>query len=159
MKITRWVAGGMTLTAAAALTLVSAGPAQAFPQGTCRGPFHKVASYPITEGAKDGKEYGTVTLYKSSITHKKCAITRVAGPYVGKTSYMYVELFVDRNGNKKYDDPDIGVANGSEKYKWFAGPVYASADHLCVRFTGAIRIGSKPLVHGGTPKGKWMHCD
>ncbi|MER6170666.1 hypothetical protein [Streptosporangium sp. NPDC001681] len=158
MKITRWVAGGMTLAATAALTLVSAGPAQAFPQGSCGHSYRKVASYPIAKGTKDGKAYGTVTLYHSSTAHRKCAIARVAGSYVGQTSYLYVALFVDRNENKKYDGPDTGVADGSARYKWFAGPVYTSADRLCVQFTGAIRIGSKPVVHGGTPEGKWMHC-
>ncbi|MBG0829428.1 hypothetical protein HS041_16805 [Planomonospora sp. ID67723] len=159
MEITRWVAGGTALAAAAALTLVPTGPAQAYPQGVCRGSsFRKVASYPLTKGAKGGKVYGTVTLYHSELTRRKCAITRVASPYVGKTSYLYVALFADKNGNKKYDGPDIGVANGSTRYKWYAGPVYAYADRLCVRFTGAIRIGSEPVVHGGTPEGKWMHC-
>ncbi|WP_405139286.1 hypothetical protein OG589_22730 [Sphaerisporangium sp. NBC_01403] len=158
MKITRWVAGGMTLAATAALTLVPAGPAQAFPQGACGHSYRKVATYPIAKGAKDGKAYGTVTLYHSRTAHRKCAIARVAGSYVGKTSYLYVALFVDRNGNKKYDGRDTGVADGSAKYKWFAGPVYAPADNLCVQFTGAVRIGSKPAVHGGTPEGKWTHC-
>ncbi|WP_157530059.1 hypothetical protein [Microtetraspora niveoalba] len=44
------------------------------------------------------------------------------------------------------------------RQKWFAGPVFASADNLCVQMTGAVRIGSKPLVRGGTPQGKWAHC-
>ncbi|WP_344971053.1 hypothetical protein [Streptosporangium fragile] len=159
MQITRWVAGGTALAAAAALTLVSAAPAHAYPQGTCRGnSFRKVADYTLTKGAKGGEVYGTVTLYHSSLTRRKCAITRVASAYVGRTSYLYVALFADKNRNKKYDGPDIGVADGSTRYKWFAGPVYAYADQLCVRFGGAIRIGSQPIVHGGTPEGAWEYC-
>ncbi|MET9338516.1 hypothetical protein [Nonomuraea sp. NPDC003804] len=160
MKITRWIASGTALTATAALTLVSATPAQAYPQGTCRGnSFRKVASYPITVGAKDGEVYGTVSLYHSRLTRRKCAIARVASPYVGRTSYLYVALLADKNRNNKYDSPDIGVADGSTRYKWFAGPVYAYADQLCVQFHGTIRIGSQPAVHGGTPEGTWKYCD
>ncbi|WP_245646950.1 hypothetical protein [Microtetraspora niveoalba] len=76
-----------------------------------------MATYPLSQGAKDGKSYGTVTLYQSPTAHRKCAIARVASAYVGKTSYLYVELFVDRNRNKKYDDADIGVASGAESYR------------------------------------------
>ncbi|GII88534.1 hypothetical protein Ssi03_65240 [Sphaerisporangium siamense] len=158
MKITRWGASGVTLTAVAALTLVSSTPAQALPQGSCGASYRKVATYSISHGAKDGKAYGTVTLYQSPTAHRKCAIARVATSYIGKTSYMYVSLLVDRNRNKKYDAPDIGVADGSPKYKWFAGPVFAPADRLCVQVTGTLRIGSQPTVEGGTPTGKWKHC-
>ncbi|GAA5051050.1 hypothetical protein HNP84_006537 [Thermocatellispora tengchongensis] len=158
MKITRWAAAGMTLAAVAALTLAPSAPAQALPQGSCGNSYRKVATYPLVEGAKGGEAHGTVTLYHSRTAHRKCAIARVARSYIGRTSYLYVELFVDRNGNKEYDGPDTGVADGSPRYKWFAGPVYAPADGLCVRFAGAVRIGSKPAVHGGTPDGEWKHC-
>ncbi|MEV6983046.1 hypothetical protein AB0M95_17535 [Sphaerisporangium sp. NPDC051017] len=158
MKITRWMAGGMTVAASAALTLVSAGPAQAFPQGACGNSYRKVATYPIATGAKDGNSYGTVTLYQSPTAHRKCVIARLADRYVGKSSYLYVALYVDKNRNRKYDGPDIGIADGSPKYKWFAGPVYAPAEGLCVQFTGAIRIGSQPVVHGGTPEDTWKYC-
>jgi hypothetical protein len=158
-KITRWVAGGTTFATATVLTLVSAGPAQAYPKGSCGQSYRKVASYQLTQGAKDGKSYGTVTLYQSPTAHAKCAITRVAPSLIGKTSYLYVELFVDKNRNKKYDGPDKAAASGSEKYKWFAGPVHIyGVDHRCVQFAGAVRTGSKPLVRGGTPAGKWMYC-
>ena len=150
---------GMTVAVAAALTVVSAGPAQAYPKGSCGQSYHKVASYPLTQGAKDGKSYGTVTLYESPTAHAKCAIARVASPYIGKTSYLYDELFVDRNRNRRYDGSDIGLGDGSPKYKWFAGPVHAyNTDHRCVQFSGAVRIGAKPVVRGGTPEGKWMYC-
>ncbi|MDF5757512.1 hypothetical protein [Spongiactinospora sp. TRM90649] len=160
MKTMRWAASGMTLTAVAALTLVSSSaPAQALPQGSCGGSYRKVATYQLTEGAKGGKSFGTVSLYQSPTAHRKCIISRVATEYIGKTKYLYADLFIDRNKNKKYDAADTGVASGSEKYKWFAGPVFVEfADKLCVRFSGAVRIGTKPLVRGGTPEGKWKHC-
>lgn len=158
MKITRWAAGGVALAAATALIVVPAGAAQALPQGSCGNSYRKLATYPLTDGAKDGKAYGTVTLYHSRTAHRKCAIARVATSSIGRTGYLYVALFVDRNGNKKYDGPDTGVADGSTRYKWFAGPVFAPADRLCVRFTGAVRIGAQPLVQGGTPEGRWAHC-
>ncbi|WP_181870959.1 hypothetical protein [Sphaerisporangium album] len=60
----------MTLATAAALTLVSAGPAQALPQGSCGHSYPKVATYPLTKGAKAGQAYGTVTLYYSGTAHR-----------------------------------------------------------------------------------------
>ncbi|MER7502631.1 hypothetical protein AB0L05_08890 [Nonomuraea pusilla] len=158
MTIRRWVAGVAGVAGAAVLAVVSATPAQAFPQGSCGQSYRKVAAYPLKTGAKDGASYGTVTLYQSPTAHRKCAIARVSGAYVGRTKYLYVELFVDRNRDRAYGRGDTAVADGSEKYKWFAGPVYAPADGLCVRFAGAVRVGSGPLVRGGTPDGAWAHC-
>ncbi|GII92205.1 hypothetical protein [Sinosporangium siamense] len=139
------------LCAAAALTLAGAGlgagaaSAHAVPQGSCGSGFVKVGSHKLT--ADWGKPHvgGTVTVYYNRSTGKNCAIARPIHAWAGKAKN--VSVWMQRLPHGARD------ADSSDSYRFYAGPIYVSARHKCIRVFAQVKSPQGEIYVGGTPRG------
>lgn len=139
------------LTAAATTAVVGTSTA-ALADAYCGSSYNVIASDAVQTSS--GATWGRVYLTYSSSTGKNCVYT-VKSSYVGTATWTTAVLEV-QNGSSytPYVQGDY--------FKYYAGPVSASAAGKCVRYRGVIGnntgapTGSTVLAKGG--RDTWGNC-
>lgn len=148
-----------TLASALALSLLTASAAvvQAHPAAAATGscPGTQIASYPVTY---ETLRMGTIYLYWDASTGENCAENVAYGSFYGRSGKdMSVSLSAcayDAQG----DCQTVGTVHyDNGEYLYYAGPVFVSAEHLCVVVYGQIDDSYYGLGDGGS-NGP-VHCD
>ncbi|WP_327085523.1 hypothetical protein OIE66_24580 [Nonomuraea sp. NBC_01738] len=133
--------------AASALTLLATASLTAIPTAA-NADVYCGAGYNIVHQSKVynyTKVWGTVYLTYNNSTGKNC-VTVVKSNYVGTPTWTNVSLTVQ--GGSGY-----GL---SETVKYYGGPVYASAQGSCVKYSASIEAPSGARAVGG--RSTWGNC-
>ncbi|MCG5217730.1 hypothetical protein [Streptosporangium sp. KLBMP 9127] len=138
MQIRSKVAAAIGAAVVLASPVVTASPASA--AGPCGSGYSRVGTYSVMDG---GTRRGTLEVHYNAGTGKNCALTYGYGSYYGAETLKMVR--VSLTGAPSHYDYDEGF------YKYYAGPVYISAEDSCIDVVAQAGVARRALngVHCG----------